>query len=547
MQDRQGENVKDRVGAYLKRAENLASRRATWSSHWQELAEYCLQRRATFDRQVTPGSKNMEKVFDSTAIWAAEQAASMIYGGMMGPSINWFKLLPRDSRLYDDYKARVWLEQAEQVLYRIFSSPHSMFAGQSTEVCLDLVVFGTAILYVEEVPEWPYVRFSARHLGECFVAEGKSGRIDTLYRRFKMPARVAHQTWGDRCGPAVLKQLEKDKDQELEFLHCVQPREEREYGKVDAINKPFQSLYISVTDKWLLSEGGYDRFPYLVPRWSKMVGEIYGRSPAMTALPDVKMINAMSKVIIRGAQKAVDPPLMVPHDDFFLPVKTGPGSINFYHPGSTDRIESLEFKGRIDIGDNQMEQRRQAILRAFYLDQMKLQKEKLEMTRYEAETRNQENMRAMSPTVGRLETELLSPVIEDTFAIAQERGLFPEPPQILSEAELKIEYVSPIARAQKSGEAGAFAQAMQLGIQLATVRPDALDSLNFDEAFRRMPDWYGLPQALLQPKAEVERQRKQREQQAQFAQMSAAAKDAASAAKDGAQALGGLGLTPGGA
>jgi len=542
----QPKEVKDKALAYVNRAERLSNMRYNWNSHWQEIADYCLPRRATFNREVSKGQKNMDKVYDSTGIWAAEQLAAALHGMLTNPALTWFKLLPEDPQLYDDYETRVWLESAERVLYRIFNSPASNFNSQLHESYLDLVCFGTSVTYMEELPNWPVARFSARHLGECYAAEGKSGHIDTLYRRFTMPARVAMQIWGENCGPAVKKLVEKNKDQEVKFLHAVQPREEREYGKVDAKNKPFASVYICEEDKWLLGEGGYDEFPYLVPRWSKMVGEVYGRAPAMTALPDIKMVNAMSQTIIRAAQKAVDPPLMVPDDGFFLPVKTAPASLNFYRAGTQDRIEALKFEGRVDIGNDQLEQRRQAILRAFYLDQMKLQKEKVEMTRYEAETRNQENMRAMSPTIGRLESELLGPMIDRTFEYAQRQGLFTPPPERLAGQQLRVEYVSPIARAQKTGEASAFQSAMQMALEIGSVLPDALRVVNAEEAFRRMPDWFGLPQALLHSKEEVSAMRQADAQQQQMANMAGMAREGAAAAKDGAHALEKLGLTPGG-
>lgn len=542
----QDKATKDKVLAYINRAERLSQNRHNWNSHWQEIADYCLPRRATFNREVSKGQKNMDKVFDSTGIWAAEQLAAALHGMLTNPALTWFKLLPEDPRMYDDYEVRVWLEEAERVLYRIFNSPQSNFNSQLHEAYMDLVCFGTSVIYMEELNAWPVARFSARHLGECYVAEGKTGQIDTVYRRFTMPARVAMQIWGEACGPAVKKQIEKNKDADLKFLHAVQPREEREYGKIDAKNKPWASIYLCEEDKWLLSEGGYDDFPYLVPRWSKMVGETYGRAPAMTALPDIKMVNAMSQTIIRAAQKTVDPPLMVPDDGFFLPVKTAPSSMNFYRAGTMDRIEALKFEGRIDIGNDQLEQRRQAILRAFYLDQMKLQKDKVEMTRYEAEVRNQENMRAMSPTIGRLESELLGPCIDRTFEYAQRQGLFTEPPEALKGTTLKTEYVSPIARAQKTGEAGAFQAAMQMAVSIAAVKPDVMEVVNTEEAMRRMPDWFGLPHALIHSAEEVAAMRKQREEQQNMANMASMAREGAAAAKDGAQALSQLGLVGGG-
>ena len=88
---------------------------------------------------------------------------------------------------------------------------------------------------------------------------------------------------------------------------------------------PYSSIYYHKDDNHIISISGYNEFPYVVPRWLKSSSEIYGRSPSMTALPDVKMLNKMSETTIKAAQKMVDPPLLVPDDSFILPVRTQPG------------------------------------------------------------------------------------------------------------------------------------------------------------------------------------------------------------------------------
>ena len=96
---------------------------------------------------------------------------------------------------------------------------------------------------------------------------------------------------------------------------------------------PFKSRYVAIDDMKMLAEGGFNEF-YVVPRYLKASYEIYGRSPAMNALPDVKMLNKMSEVTIKAAQKQIDPPLMIPDDGFILPVRIRSGGLNFYRSGS---------------------------------------------------------------------------------------------------------------------------------------------------------------------------------------------------------------------
>ena len=156
--------------------------------------------------------------------------------------------------------------------------------------------------------------------------------------------------------------------EEITLVHAVFPREERDATKVTAENKPFASVYIEPDQKVVLSESGFDEFPYMAPRFTKASSELgYGRSPSMTALPDIKMLNKMSEVTIRAAQKQVDPPLLVPDDGFMLPVRTIPDGLNFYRSGTRDRIEPLNIGANNPLGLNMEEQRRQAIRAAYYV------------------------------------------------------------------------------------------------------------------------------------------------------------------------------------
>lgn len=127
----------------------------------------------------------------------------------------------------------------------------------------------------------------------------------------------------------------------------------------------------------------------MVPRFNKDSVSIYGRSPAMSCLPDVKMVNKMSEVSIRAAQKQIDPPLMVPDDGFLLPVRTTPGALNFYRTGTRDRLEPLQAGATNPIGIAMEEQRRNAIRAAFYVDQLQLQTGP-QMTATEVLQRNEE-------------------------------------------------------------------------------------------------------------------------------------------------------------
>lgn len=543
-----------------KRVDTLKSARSNFESHWQEVADYIVPRRSGFTRTNSPGSKNMQYIYDGTAPWALEQLANGVDGMLTNPSTIWCKLVTEDQELMNDSDVVSWLDICTRTMLESFSSPESNLYAQLHEVYTDLAAFGTGILQIESTPgEGVGVRFHARYLGECYISENRFGIVDTLYRVFKYTARQIWQKWGKKDGVQVeIKNENKELlesllgakvaqallgeklDQEFDIVHEVRPRSERDSSKADDKNKPWSSVYV-ITGQKVLSESGFDRFPYLVPRWFKMTGETYGRSPSMTALPDVKTLNEMVKTTLMSGQFAVRPTLMVPDDGFLLPIRRTPGSLIFYRSGQSqyDRITPLDNGGDVKLGLDLENARREQIIRAFYLDRLKLQKETIEMTRAEAMIRDQENLRQMSPVVSRIEVEMLNPLIKASFSDFQDQGKFPPPPRALVKAKLKVIYTSTLARAQRSGDAAAIEAVMSLNAPLAQADQEVMDNFDTDYISRTSVEWFGAPSKTLRPMTKVVERRRIR-QEAMKMQMEQQQKlDAAKAAKDqaGAQSM----------
>jgi hypothetical protein len=232
-----------------------------------------------------------------------------------------------------------------------------------------------------------------------------------------------------------------------------------------------------------------------------------GRSPAMIALPDVKMLNLMSKTIISAAQKQIDPPLLVPDDGFILPVRTQPGGLNFYRAGSRDTITPLNTGASIPIGLNMEEQRRAAIRSAFYVDQL-LSGATPNMTATEVVQRQEERMRVIGPVLGRLMNEMLRPLIERVFGLMLRNDMLATPPEILQGRDVDIQYVSPLARAQKSSSLNSTMKALEILLPLAQAVP-VLDHLDPDGLVRHVTDSLGVPKTTLKTQTEVNQARQQ--------------------------------------
>ena len=508
--------MEDLVTRIITKQESLKSYRTPWENLWQDCGEYVNPNRGDFSTiRYRADTARYDKIYDTTAPLANENLASGLHGFLTSPSQRWFSLSTFDDEINEEYEVKQWLNKTTNILYdKVFNIPDSNFNSQAHELYLDLGSFGTAVMMVQDNPG-SGISFRTFHLADCYIQENDSGFVDTLYRRYKRTGRQLMERFGDAVPEKIIKISQKDPYREFEVIHAVEPSES--YG--EPIKKPtkkaFKSCYILLEEKTLLEEGGFDEFPYMVPRWSKVAGEIYGRSPSMTSLPDIKMVNAMMKTIIKAAQKLTDPPLLVPDDGFILPVRTVPGGLNFYRSGTQDRIEPLETKGRPDIGFDLLNNRREHIRAAFHVDWMQMpdQKGSPNMTATEVVARQEEKMRLMGPMIGRLQVEFLGPLIDRVFRIMLRKKQIPEAPGILEGQEMKILYTSPLARAQKSGQLMTITRLFESMVPLFQAKPDLLDNMNTDETFRYFHHLLDAPAKILNTKEKVEEERQQRQEQ----------------------------------
>ena len=494
----------------FKRFDKLKSQRQNWEAHWQEVADYMMPRKADVTKTRSKGDKRTELIFDSSPLQALELLAASLHGMLTNPSTPWFALRFKEEDMDGEDEAKEWLESATDVMYTAFN--RSNFQQEIFELYHDLITFGTAAMFIDEDEE-DLLKFSTRHINEMYIAENDKGRIDTIFRKFKLSARSAYQKFGDKASANILMKNQKDPYEEVEILHAVYPRSDFNPKKQDKSNMPYASVYMDYASGDELSVSGYKEFPFVVPRYLKASHEIYGRSPAMTALPDVKMLNEMSKTTIKAAQKQVDPPLLVPDDGFILPVRTVPGGLNFYRSGTRDRIEPLNIGANNPLGLNMEEQRRNAIRNAFYVNQLMMQQGP-QMTATEVIQRNEEKMRLLGPVLGRLQSELLKPLIDRAFNILLRKNQFRPAPDFLAGKDIEIEYVSPLAKAQKSTELQSIMRAIEIMGSLANVAP-VFDHINMDKLVRHLADIVGVPQKILKPQSQLNAERQQKEQQQQ--------------------------------
>jgi hypothetical protein len=415
--------------------------------------------------------------------------------------------------LDEDEMIKEFLQNAAHNMYQVMTN--SNFQTEVHEMYLDLGAIGMGCMFIGEHDE-KIVHFNSRSMKEIFVDENNLGLIDTVVREFKWKARQIVQEFGFKNVPNIIKKAdESGSNDQFTIIHSVEPKDMDDEDDKPSIFK-FESCYTLKEQKYILSESGFREFPYAVPRWTKSSGEKYGRGPGMDALPDIKMVNIMMQTTLEGAQKTVNPPLMVSDDGVIGRVRLSPGGLTVVRPTTDLPIRPLITDARVDFGYQAVEDVRKRIRSAFFVDQLQLN-EGPQMTATEVQQRTEEKLRLMGPVLGRQHFEFLRPVIERVFGIMARRGKFPVAPQKIQGKAFDVRYSSLVARAQRMSEGQNLVRAISAAAPIFQMDPGSMDVVDTDGSVRHIFDIYGLPSKVMRKSNAVEEIRTARQQAQQAA------------------------------
>ena len=502
------------VQEVMQRLAALKKRRLPYEPSWKDITNYILPRRSFWDEDATPGQKPTTKRYDGTALNELQLSVDGTLGNLVSASMKWMRLTMEDKAQNDIPWVMDWLEEVEDVLYAELA--RSNFYDSLGEFFLDGASIGTAVMLVDDDVATKQILFSARHIKECYLAEGRDGKVDTLYREFPISNRQMAQIWDDKLSVPRKQRVKDDPFGTAHVIHACFPRAEREPGKVDKYNKAWSSIYIDreFHNEKFLDEGGYDSFPYLAWRWRKNSDEWYGRSPAMDSIDDVLRLNQIGLTNLTVAQMAAQPPMNVPMA-MKGQEKLIPKGYNYY-------LKPDEMMFPINLGQNypitkDQELALKAQIKETFRTKMYMLLDQLEkgtMTATEVNARQGEKAVVQGPMMGRLNSECLIPLIRRTYMICERNGRIPPPPpQLAQGGRVHIDFQGPLAMQTKKyhqtqgvDAAIPFLQVMQ------GMAPESLDNVDFDELMRTGMDSKGAPQKSIREKPQVSEIRKMRQQ-----------------------------------
>ena len=519
----------DRIVAlrqYLdRRLGSLRNERMSWWTHWQELADYILPRRGRFlltANQGNLGDMRNQKIIDNTGTLAARTLASGLMAGLTSPARPWFRLSLRHSDLDDLPGVRQWLDTVTDRMMQVFAK--SNFYNSLAVVYEELGVFGTAAMLILEDPD-EVIRTHALTAGEYFLANSERMAVNTLYREFTQTvAQVVARFGLEACSATVRSLFDSGQiDREVMIAHAIEPEDTPTDPDLVWTLKPWRSVYWEIGSGYtqILDVRGFNEFPVCAPRWSLVGNDVYGRSPGMDALGDIRALQIEQKRKAQAIEKMVNPPMVADASLKNQPASLLPGGVT-YLPGGGAGIgfrPVYEVNPPLDGLVQDIQEVQGRIGRAFYAD-LWLMISQLDDVRSAAEiaARREEKLIMLGPVLERLHAELLNPAIHRTFAIMARNQLLPPLPAGLSWNDVAVDYVSPMAQAQKAAAIGGIERLMGFVGQVAAANPSALDNIDVDEAVQDYADMLGVSPKLMMPQAVMDQTRAARARSAAIEQ-----------------------------
>ena len=384
--------------------------RAPWLNRWDSALRYTMP---TADDEVAT-------LFDATAADAVDNLAASIYSLLTPPESLWLSLVPESEDSPDAITATMAL-RANLNDSNFYTTIHQCY--------LDLVILGTACLFMSENPIGADSAFSFTAIPMKDIAILQNAVFHTT----SMSAREVMEKYPSWTPPADIRDaIKKDPETPIRLVQSL-------------VGKDF-TAWLDVggnIENNIVSTGTFETNPYLIFRWSVASGELYGRSPVLRALPDIKTANKVVELVLKNATIAVSG-IWQADDDGVINlsnINLTPGAIIPKAVGSSG-LTPLSSGADFDVSQIILKDLRERIRHALLADRLGLLSEK-EMTATEIMARNADMMRILGATYGRLLHEFIRPLCERGLQILSRRGVI-DKISLHSDAELK--YIAPIAQ-----------------------------------------------------------------------------------------------------
>lgn len=512
---RTSEEFRDEKSRILKRYESLKNARSALDGQQKELSRYMLPMRGRFGQGAPEPRKRHSAIVNNTPLIAARNLAAGMMSGLTSPARPWFRLSVPDREAASSAAVKAWLEMVEQGMRDQFirSNLYTSLAIAYSE----LGVFGTAAIAVSE--DWKDgIRAMTFTAGEYVLAAGERGTVDTVMRETVLTVGQAAERFGRKnLSSRARDHYDRgDYDLPLPVLHVVEPNRNLEPGSSGHKGKRIKSVYLELQGdaEGFLSVGGFDEMPVLCPRWALASEDVYGHSPAMDALGDSIALQTLEKKRAQALEKLINPPMVADPSLRNQPATVLPGGVTYVSGAGSRPAFAPAYQIAPPLAEIRIEiaAHEERIRRAFYEDLflMLAGSDRRSMTAREVEERHEEKLLMLGPVLERLHDELLDPLIERVFGIMNRNRMLAPPPRELMGRELKVEYTSVLAQAQKAAAASSLEAFTGFVGRLSALDPQVADCVDWDGMVLKNAEAVGVTPTVLKTAQEIRKAREQR-------------------------------------
>ena len=507
------------------RFDALVSQRKTLDQTWEAIATTMMPFRGQFFRDSSSEHevewRRPRHIYDSTAPMGIQTLAASLHGSLTSPATRWFSMDFRNPELSEDHEAKIWLQNAVEETYNAIQD--SNFNLEANEAYTDLVGFGTTVIIQEEKSETERDQegdftFQAIPPEQLYFEPDWLGRCERTYRKMMWtPIQIISKFGADNVPKRIVTQSQgTDLDTKHMVIFAVYRRRDISANNSASIlapkERPFGSKYFMYDGmEQLGEENGYYEMPVYVPRWRKTADSMWGNSPAMMALPDVLTLNELTMMNLQALEKVIDPANMTTERGLLSNLDLSSGGLTVVR----DKDSVWAYESRARFTDTRLEKQdlKLAIRQAFFVDQLEL-KDSPAMTATEVQVRYELMQRLLGPTLGRLENDFLSPLIDRSFNILMRAGRFGDVPDSILElgAKIDIKYIGPLAVAQRKDSTRALQSWIGTLGQMGEIFPEVMDIPDVDFIARKLASYEGVDAECMKSEAKVTTERKKRDE-----------------------------------
>lgn len=460
-----GDNIMD-INKVIKNHERALAERDAFSSIMTDVYRYCIPSRDGWTTQ-TQGSQNDIVIYNSLPVNATKNFASTIVNSIAPNGFKFFDLKAKKQLGQNDKEQfDKMINPVSETILGFFQSSNMYTALH--EACIDLAAGTGGILLKYSGDDSNPFLFQSINMAKISFSESSTGKIDNVYQEINdMPIELAKA-----CYPGCKFPERQDK---VSFLYAT---------IYDESEKQYHTMILDKNNKEIWDDTVYETNPFIIFRWSKLSSETWGRGVLIDNISGIKTANLMMADILTASQRVLAPPTVVYQNSIINPSNTDftPNSIITVRPveGVGNPITSLPFTGNLPFGIEFID-KFNAQLDIMLFNEPLGAVGQNGMTATEVSSRMQNYATRIGSPYSRLQTELLSPMINRAIDILTARGLIPVIPDI------KLQFSSPITHMQSQVDFQKTLQAIQTIAQVSGNNAQQAIATSIDIA--RLPTW----------------------------------------------------------